>query len=239
MTTIVSARSDLPEPRLIAPAWHTGLLVAIFAGLALSGALFQHQAGVDPRMLQQHTNMVPLYLSLLAMEWALFLYVRKGVRLTGFSLRELVGGQWTSARSVVVDLSLAIGLWVLWTLIQLIWDRASGPSHAASIQTLLPQGGVEQVLWIAVSVSAGVCEEIAFRGYFERQFAALTHSRWIALVVQAALFGISHGYQGIEACAKIALFGLLFGALALWVGSLRPGMAAHAWGDIASGIFGI
>jgi uncharacterized protein len=239
MTTIVSARGELPEPRLIAPAWHTGLLVAIFAGLALSGALFQHQAGADPRMLQQHTNMVPLYLSLLAMEWALFLYVRKGVRLTGFSLRELVGGQWTSARSVVVDLSLAIGLWVLWTLIQLIWDRAAGPSHAASIQTLLPQGGVEQVLWVAVSVSAGVCEEIAFRGYFQRQFAALTHSRWIALVLQAALFGISHGYQGIEACAKIALFGLLFGALALWRGSLRPGMAAHAWGDIASGIFGI
>jgi hypothetical protein len=103
MTTIVSARVNLTDPKLVAPLWHTALLVAIFAGLALSGALFQHQARVDPRMLQQHTNMVPLYLSLLAMEWALFLYVRKGVRVTGFSLRELVGGQWTSARSVAVD----------------------------------------------------------------------------------------------------------------------------------------
>jgi membrane protease YdiL (CAAX protease family) len=239
MTTIVSARVDLRGPKLIAPLWHTALLVAIFAGLAISGALFQHQASVDPRMLQQHTNMIPLYLSLLAMEWALFLYVRKGVRPTGFSLRELVGGRWTSARSVAVDFILALAIWALWSLIQLIWNHVSGPSHAASIQILLPQGATEKVLWIAVSASAGICEELAFRGYFQRQFAALAHSRWIALFVQAALFGISHGYQGVEACARIAAFGVLFGLLALWRSSLRPGMVAHAWGDIASGIFGI
>jgi uncharacterized protein len=239
MTTIVSARSAPPDPKLIAPLWHTALLVAIFVGLALSGALFQHQARVDPRILQQHTNMVPLYVSLLAMEWALFLYVRKGVRLTGFSLRQLVGGRWASAGDVVVDLGLAFAIWALWTLITLIWDRWSGPGHAASIRILLPQGAAEKVLWIAVSASAGICEELAFRGYFQHQFAALAHSRWIALFVQAALFGIGHGYQGIEACAKIAVFGLLYGVVALWRGSLRPGMVAHAWSDIASGIFGI
>jgi uncharacterized protein len=239
MTTIVSTRVEVTEPKLIAPLWHTGLLIAIFAGLALSGALFQHQARVDPRMLQQHTNMVPLYLSLLAMEWALFLYVRKGVRVTGFSLRTLIGGRWPNARSVAVDFSLALAIWALWTLIQLVWDHVSGPSHAASIQILLPQGVTEKILWVGVSASAGICEELAFRGYFQRQFAALAHSRWKALFVQAALFGISHGYQGVEACVRIAAFGLLFGALALWRRSLRPGMVAHAWGDIASGIFGI
>lgn len=239
MTIIVSARGAPPGPKLIAPLWHTGLLVAIFVGLALSGALFQHQARVDPQMLQQHTNMVPLYVSLLAMEWALFLYVKKGVRLTGFSLRQLVGGRWTSARGVVVDLSLAFAIWALCTLITLIWDRWSGAGHAASIRILLPQGAAEKVLWIAVSASAGICEELAFRGYFQQQFAALAHSRWIALFVQAALFGIGHGYQGIEACAKIAVLGLLYGVVALWRSSLRPGMVAHAWSDVASGIFGI
>jgi len=175
----------------------------------------------------------------LAMEWALFFYVRKGVRETGFSVRELVGGRWTNARSVAVDFSLALTIWALWMFIQLIWDHVSGPGHAASIQVLLPQGAAEKALWIAVSASAGICEELAFRGYFQRQFAALAHSRWIALFAQAALFGISHGYQGFEACARIVVFGLLFGALALWRSSLRPGMVAHAWGDIASGIFGI
>jgi membrane protease YdiL (CAAX protease family) len=61
----------------------------------------------------------------------------------------------------------------------------------------------------------------------------------MAWVLQALLFGISHGYQGIEACVRIAVYGALFGLLALWRGSLRPGMMAHAGSDILSGIFRI
>jgi membrane protease YdiL (CAAX protease family) len=94
-------------------------------------------------------------------------------------------------------------------------------------------------LWIALSASAGFCEEAVFRGYFQRQFSALTRSRWAGLVLQALLFGISHGYQGIGAMARIALFGLLYGGLALWRKSLRPGMVAHAWSDVYSGWLGM
>jgi hypothetical protein len=38
---------------------------------------------------------------------------------------------------------------------------------------------------------------------------------------------------------KIAIFGAMYGLLAIWRKSLRPGMMAHAWSDILSGIFGI
>jgi hypothetical protein len=41
----------------------------------------------------------------------------------------------------------------------------------------------------------------------------------------------------MEACVKIACFGALYGLVAIWRGSLRPGMMAHAWSDILSGIF--
>jgi membrane protease YdiL (CAAX protease family) len=114
-----------------------------------------------------------------------------------------------------------------------------GPGQAASIQTFLPQRAVEILLWIGVSMSAGVCEELVFRGYFQKQFEALAHSRWAAFFLQAMLFGIAHGYQGIEACVKIACFGGVYGLFALWRKSLRPGMIAHAWSDVLSGIFGI
>jgi membrane protease YdiL (CAAX protease family) len=138
-----------------------------------------------------------------------------------------------------VDCGLALGLWAGWTLIEMAWNRWLGPGHAASIRTFLPRGGSEISLWIGVSVSAGICEELVFRGYLQRQFETLTHSRGIALCLQALLFGVSHGYQGIEACVKIACFGALYGLLAVWRGSLRPGMMAHAWSDIISGICGI
>ena len=124
-------------------------------------------------------------------------------------------------------------------LFEIAWNRWLGPEHAASIQTYLPQRVLEIVLWIGVSISAGFCEELVFRGYFQRQFETFTRSRWIALFLQAVLFGIAHGYQGVEACAKIAFFGVLYGLLALWHKSLRPGMIAHAGSDVLSGIFGI
>jgi len=226
--------------KLVAPRWHTWLLVALFLALTLGGALFQRRAHAQPERLLQHPQVVPLYLSLIAMEWGLFYYVWKGgLRRSGTKLRELIGGTWRNPKDVVVDASLALGLWTVWTIVEKGWDRWFGPAHAASIQTFLPQRAGEILLWVGVSISAGICEEVVFRGYFQKQFEVFTRSKWIALCLQAALFGISHGYQGVEACVKIAIFGALYGLLALWRGSLRPGMIAHSGSDILSGIFGI
>jgi uncharacterized protein len=228
------------SPKLVAPRWHTVLFVALFLALTLGGALFQREARSKPGRLLQHPQVVPLYLSLIAMEWGLFFYVWKGgLRRSGTKLRELVGGRWRSPKDVAIDASLALGLWTVWMIVEKGWDRWFGPAHAASIRAFLPQRAVEILLWVGVSVSAGICEEVVFRGYFQRQFEVFTRSKWIALFLQAALFGISHGYQGVEACVKIAIFGALYGLFALWRGSLRPGMIAHAGSDILSGIFGI
>jgi len=224
----------------VAPRWHTALLIGLFLALTLSGALFQREAHSQPGKLLQHAHVVPLYLSLIAMEWGLFFYVwRGGLRRRETKLGELIGGRWRTLNDVVVDLILALGLWTVWRIVEKGWDRWLGPSHAASIQTFLPRHWGEIALWVGVSISAGICEEVVFRGYFQRQFAAFTRSKWFALFLQAALFGVAHGYQGVEACVKIALFGALYGLLALWRGSLRPGMIAHSGSDILSGIFGM
>jgi hypothetical protein len=240
MTTISATRIESPASKLIAPWWHTALLITLFLGIAVSGAFFQWHARREPGMLQQHPQVVLLYLSLIAMEYGLFVYVWKGgLRRTGTKLSDLIGGRWASAKDVAVDFGLALAFWGFWLVIKRAGVLYFGTGHAASIQTLLPQRALEVLIWVGVSISAGFSEELVFRGYFQRQFETLTHSRWMALFLQAVLFGISHGYQGIEACVRITLFGILFGLLALWRGSLRPGMMAHAWSDIFSGIFGI
>jgi membrane protease YdiL (CAAX protease family) len=240
MATIALTKIPFPSPRLIAPRWHTALLIGLFLGLALSGAFFQRHARSQPEVLHQHPGVVPLYILVIAMEWGLVIYVwRGGLRRTGTKLSELIGGTWTDAKHVLVDCGLAIGVWAAWRLFEMAWNRWLGPEHAASIQTYLPQRALEILLWIGVSISAGFCEELVFRGYFQRQIETLTRSRWIALFLQAGLFGIAHGYQGVEACAKIACFGVLYSSLALWRKSLRPGMIAHAGSDVLSGIFGI
>ncbi len=240
MATLALPSIDSTNGKLVAPAWHTFLLVALFLAMALSGAFFQRHARAHSEMLQQHPNVVPLYLSLIAMEAGLFVFVlRGGLRRAGIKPSELIGGRWTSPKDVLVDVALAFSLWGSWTLIEKVLVRGLGAGHAKSIQTLLPRSPLEILLWIAVSISAGICEEFVFRGYFQKQFAAFTHSRWIALVLQALLFGVSHGYQGVQACLRIAAFGLLYGLLALWRKSLRPGMMAHAMSDVVGGIFGV
>jgi uncharacterized protein len=241
MATIAAERIELsPTQKLVAPWWHTALLIALFLGLAVGGAFFQRQTRLQPGMLEKHPNVVPLYVSLIAMEWGLLVWVWSGgLRRSGTKLSELIGGKWANAKDVLVDCGLAFGLWAVWTLANMAWYRWLGAGHATSIQTYLPQRALEILLWIGVSISAGFCEELVFRGYFQKQFETFTHSRWAGLFLQAALFGISHGYQGIEACARIACLGALYGLLALWRKNLRPGMMAHACGDIVSGIFRI
>jgi membrane protease YdiL (CAAX protease family) len=101
---------------------------------------------------------------------------------------------------------------------------------------LLPERGIELALWIALSVSAGICEETIFRGYLQRQFTALTKSAPAGILLSAAAFGGVHAYQGFRMTILIALYGAMFGILAYWRGSVRPGMIAHAWQDSLNGV---
>lgn len=224
----------------IAPWWHTALLAGLFLAMAAGGAFFQRRAHAQPSLLSEHPRVWPLYLSLIAMEWGLFYFVWKGgLRRTGTTIRSVIGGSWARLRDVVTDLGFAAALWCIWALFERGWDRWLGPEHAASIHPLLPQSALEIALWVGVSISAGFCEEFAFRGYFLRQFQAGSRRSWIAVILQAQLFGIAHGYQGAEACVKIVIFGLLYGSVAVWRKNLRPGMMAHAATDILGGVFGV
>jgi len=231
-------RKDAPPFGLVAPVRHTAILVALFLGLAAAGAIFQKESSPGASV-PSPASPIGLYLSILAAEAGLLYFVSRGLKRSGTSLRDVVGGGRAGAGSVLVDLLLAAALWGTWKLVSLVLGHLFGPDRAAPIDGLLPRTALEIALWILVSITAGICEEIVFRGYLQRQFAALTGSRWIAVTLQALVFGIAHGYQGVAASGRIALFGLLFGMLALWRGSLKPGIVAHAGTDILAGIFRI
>ena len=100
---------------------------------------------------------------------------------------------------------------------------------------LVPGTTLELVVWCLLSTTAGICEEIIFRGYLQRQFGAITRSTMAAICLSAVVFGASHGYEGGPRMVLIGVFGLMFGLLAWWRRSLRPGMMAHAWHDALSG----
>ena len=226
-----NANLDTPSTRrpLIAPAWHTIVFVAIFVGLSVIGGFFQHSVSQRPQVTVPRGSAVPGYISVVVMEWLLVLYVRMGVHQRGMRLRDLVGGRWDTPKAVIKDIALGAGLWAVWIGLMKAHILGGG-SNAA--QGLLPRGILESVVWIPVALSAGFCEEIAFRGYLQKQFQAITGSAGWAILFQAMVFGIGHLYEGVGPVGRITLFGVLFGLLALWRKSLRPSMVAHAWSDI-------
>jgi membrane protease YdiL (CAAX protease family) len=214
---------------------HTGRLVAIFVVLGASGLLLHRGAPPTPAAPDRHPPVAALYASLIAAEWLLFRAVTAGLESTGNDWRTLMGRAGSGGGDLARDALLGVLLCAAWVTAVLVVRSSSADPAGPS---LLPQGALETALWIVLSLSAGFCEEITFRGYFQRQFEAYTHRPAVALAMQAALFGVAHGYQGLPSVLAIAGYGMLFGALALWRRSLRPGMVAHALTDLALGLFG-
>jgi membrane protease YdiL (CAAX protease family) len=216
---------------LIASRKHLTIALLIVAAITLLGI---QQASSLAATRPEASRVIP-YLSLIGLQllWVRFIHV--GLKAHGHSLFELTGGRWTSARDVFVDLLAgATGFFAAATTAEALSMALGGiPANTAF---LLPHGVPESVLWVLVSVTAGSCEEIVFRGYLQRQLAALTGSVTAGILLQAIAFGISHGYQGLAPMAITGSYGLVLGMLAWWSGNIRASALAHAATDIVAGL---
>jgi membrane protease YdiL (CAAX protease family) len=103
----------------------------------------------------------------------------------------------------------------------------------AKLSFVLPATSTERRLFVAVSLTAGICEETLYRGY-------LTHyliRDWrlgvaTALLLQAFVFGLAHCYQGLRGVFLTAFLGFWFAVLYWATGSLLMPMAIHAAVDL-------
>jgi membrane protease YdiL (CAAX protease family) len=212
----------------VATLRHTARLTAIFVGLGVAGGLLRSH-GASAAAGATAPNLLVLYSSLTASEWLLFRAVKAGLRSTNTLWRKLIGGPFDDPFDAGVDVVVGLAVCGIW-----IFGVLPGAGNAAA--AMLPRGAVESAAWILLSLSAGFCEELVFRGYFQRQFAALSGSRAVGMIAQATLFGLAHGYQGWRSVLAIAGYGMALGAIAEWRGSLRAGMVAHAVTDLTLGL---
>jgi len=139
-------------------------------------------------------------------------------------------------RQVLRDIGIAAAFWIvsagiLFVLSWLLRVAALG----RKMDFILPHGGPEITLWVAHS-TAGICEGTAFRGDLRRQFIALTKTLPAGILLSAAAFGAAHAYRGFRMVIRIGLYGAVFGILAHWRGSVRPGIIADAWQDSLNGV---
>jgi hypothetical protein len=180
-------------------------------------------------------NRLRVYVSAMAAEWGAIYYIRHVCRSRGSSLQVLIGGTW-SLRCTAIDVLIGAAFWVVVRLVLLGVHSLLNDTTANAANQLLPRTAVESIVWVFVSITAGICEELMFRGFLQRQILTLTGSAILAVSAQAIIFGATHGYQGWRSVVAIVVYGLLAGILAHWRRNLRPGIVAHAWQDVAGGL---
>ena len=220
--------------KLIAPLWHTVVLLMILAALSAFGLVLQNRQTSSDQIFSSHSGiMLRFYLPVLVGEWLVVLFIWAGLRKRGMTIKELIGGRWKRLQDVAVDLTLGIGIWGAMLAIGYGLSRLLGPSHARSTNVILPQSQLEIVFWLVLSATAGLVEELIFRGYLQTQFARFGLPVGLAVIAQALVFALGHAYEGWNAVIVILVFALLFGAVAAWRKSLRPGIIGHAWYDMA------
>ena len=231
-----------PSRRLLAPLWHTGLLLALLLGVAWVEVLTQHltKHPALPGHMPQPSHIAG-YLLTLAWEWVLLALVWWGLRMRGTPLRQILGLRRAGTTELWMDIAIALGFWfgsliVLSIAASLLRFAHLHPENVRGIVSkLAPASATELALWTALSVSAGFCEELIFRGYLQQQFTAITRNAVLGIAIAAVLFGSAHLYEGTSGALLIMLYGALFGILAHLRRSLRAGIIAHAWHDSLSG----
>ena len=106
------------------------------------------------------------------------------------------------------------------------------PGHATL--ALLPRTVAERRLFTVVGVTAGICEEWLYRGFF-LAVAAAVGGGWptgVLVVVAALAFGLAHAYQGWAGITTTGVLGGIMAAVYLQTGSLLLPVLLHALIDL-------
>jgi membrane protease YdiL (CAAX protease family) len=198
-------------------------------GLRLYRAL---EAAPDPgpvrRSLYRHTIVLEWVLAALTglAEWRSALpWSHYGWTLPALGANPLVAG---------VGLGLIVGLGL-----SLVLASAARRSRGLRLRQvrigefsrLLPTTPAERRLFLATAITAGLAEEILYRGFLI-PFLHPTLPLAGAVVVAAVIFGLGHLYQGWRGVAGTSLMGALFGVIFLATQSLFLVVILHMAMDV-------
>src|SRR5438270_9807806 len=91
------------ERKLLAPVWHTIVLIFILLAVSYFSARSLPKTGAFPR---EHTWE---YIFTIGWQIVLFVIVWLGVRSRGITIKELIGGRWESVEDFLIDIGIAFG----------------------------------------------------------------------------------------------------------------------------------
>ena len=187
------------------------------------------------------TERVALYASTIAFQWLAVAVVAWRAWLRGYSASQLGLSMHDRPRVLVASVAGAVTIgalqWLNLRRVGRVSLEARGSIQAIA-ERILPQTTVELFPYLALAITAGLCEEFLYRGF---AIAVLFHAgfqAWAAILFAAALFGLAHSYQGRGGIVMAMLIGLFLGAGRVVYGSLVPPVFWHSAVDVVAGTAG-
>jgi membrane protease YdiL (CAAX protease family) len=153
--------------------------------------------------------------------------------------REASGIRLATSAATIVPSLLPIMIGVVFGAVLVRW-RASRPASRIKlarslrgIADLLPRTVGERRTWVLVAITAGVTEELIYRGFVLSLLAHVSPSAdtFTLLIIGGAIFGLAHLYQGVKGVVLTWLLGVVLGGVMIAAG-LFAVMVVHTLIDL-------
>lgn len=112
--------------------------------------------------------------------------------------------------------------------------RAAAKKEIASLRAMLPHDARDYAWFRPVAWTAGICEELLYRGYLP-WLLGLAMPSLAAFGVASVAFGLGHAYQGRSGILKTGAVGIVMSLLTWASGTVLPAIILHVAIDAING----
>jgi membrane protease YdiL (CAAX protease family) len=182
-----------------------------------------------------------LYASTIAFQWIAATVVAWRAWAHGYTAAQL--GLNLAGRTKIVLASLAGAA----TIAALQWLNlrrmgripiAARGALQAIAERILPQSAVELLPYLALAITAGLCEEFLYRGFTMAVLTRVGFPVWSVVLLSSVLFALAHLYQGRGGIVSTLAVGAVLGSGRIAYDSLVPVIFWHSAVDVVAGIAG-
>lgn len=190
------------------------------------------QSGTSAERMKLYRNTMISHWSLLAVALAVWAVSGRSWTTLGLGLEFDFGFALATLLTLLGIAMLLLQLKSVAAADDLAIERIAG--RFGNLDLLLPRSRPELLRFYQLSITAGVVEEILWRGFliwYLLQYLPL----WLAGVVCVLGFGVAHAYQGVGQLPAVTLVGGAFVVLYVLSGSIWLPIVLHAAIDILQG----
>jgi membrane protease YdiL (CAAX protease family) len=226
------ARMIIPEHSMklaiALPWWQVVAILVGFPLLYLANNFTPWSRGLFVK--RDHGYYLPVFGSILLLHWLSVALVMVFLAQAGGGLKDI--GLDLSASEAAVMLGIFIVLATVFVLFRQTRPTTYLFRIPADMPPLLPVTLGERSFWMLASATAGICEELVYRGFGLCVLRGNGVPAWLAVVLVSFSFVLIHGLWGLRRWRQYFIVGVLYSGLFLWVQSLTPGIWIHTLWDM-------